>query len=194
MRAYTPDQGRLMLVDFRREMYETVPEEYRLGYAVSADPLRQMVTGAAKAIANRVPSADITPDRLRLRDWWSGPELFVLVDDYDLVHGSLSAHPFAAVLDHLAQGAEIGLHIIVARSANGAGRGLSDQLLRKLQDVNTPAVLLSCPPTEGYLFGGTKPKVLPTGRALHITRRRTVQLQTPLLDPDGPTPQNGHSG
>ncbi|WP_420709669.1 MULTISPECIES: type VII secretion protein EccCa [unclassified Streptomyces] len=194
MRAYTPDQGRLMLVDFRREMYETVPEEYRLGYAVSADPLRQMVTGAAKAIANRVPSADITPDRLRLRDWWSGPELFVLVDDYDLVHGSPSAHPFAAVLDHLAQGAEIGLHIIVARSANGAGRGLSDQLLRKLQDVNTPAVLLSCPPTEGYLFGGTKPKVLPTGRALHITRRRTVQLQTPLLDPDGPTPQNGHSG
>ncbi|MER5963487.1 type VII secretion protein EccCa [Streptomyces sp. NPDC002057] len=194
MRAYTPDQGRLMLVDFRREMYETVPEEYRLGYAVSADPLRQMVTGAAKALANRVPSADITPDRLRLRDWWSGPELFVLIDDYDLVNGSMSAHPFAAVLDHLAQGAEIGLHVIVARSANGAGRGLSDQLLRKLQDVNTPAVLLSCPPTEGYLFGGTKPKVLPTGRALHITRRRTVQLQTPLLDPDGQTPQNGHDG
>ncbi|MBW5485632.1 type VII secretion protein EccCa [Streptomyces bambusae] len=194
MRAYTPDQGRIMLVDFRREMYGTVPEEYRLGYAVSADPLRQMVTGAANALANRVPSADITPDRLRARDWWSGPELFVIVDDYDLVGGSMSAHPFAAVLDHLAQGAEIGLHVIVARSANGAGRGLSDQLLRKLQDVNTPAVLLSCPPSEGYLFGSTKPKVLPAGRALHITRRRTVQLQTPLLDPDGQNPQNGTQG
>ncbi|MFD3945149.1 type VII secretion protein EccCa [Streptomyces sp. NPDC058579] len=194
MRAYTPDQGRIMLVDFRREMYETVPEEYRLGYAVSADPLRQMITGAGKAIANRVPSADITPDRLRARDWWSGPELFVIVDDYDLVGGTMSAHPFAAVLDHLAQGAEIGLHVIVARSANGAGRGLGDQLLRKLQDVNTPAVLLSCPPSEGYLFGNTKPKVLPAGRALHITRRRTVQLQTPLLDPDGHDPQNGIPG
>ncbi|WP_370531769.1 type VII secretion protein EccCa [Streptomyces venezuelae] len=192
MRAYTPDRARLMLVDFRRELYETVPEEYRLGYAVSLDPLRQMITGAGKAIANRVPAADITPDRLRRRDWWSGPELFVLVDDYDLVNGSMTSHPFAAVLDNLAQGAEIGLHIIVARSANGAGRGLSDPLLRRLQDVNTPAVLLSCPTTEGYLFGGTKPKVLPAGRAQHVTRRRTVQLQTPLLDAHGRTPQNGH--
>ncbi|WP_406368032.1 type VII secretion protein EccCa [Streptomyces sp. NBC_01546] len=194
MRAYTPDQARIMLVDFRREMYETVPEEYRLGYAVSADPVRQMVTGAARALANRVPSADITPDRLRARDWWSGPELFVIVDDYDLVGSAVSAHPFAAVLDHLAQGVEIGLHVIVARSANGAGRAMGDQLLRKLQDVNTPAVLLSCPPTEGYLFGGTKPKVLPAGRALHITRRRTVQLQTPLLDPDSQNPQIGTDG
>ncbi|RSS68498.1 type VII secretion protein EccCa [Streptomyces sp. WAC06614] len=195
MRAYAPDRARFMLVDFRREMYATVPEEYRLGYAVSADPARQMVTGAANALANRLPSADITPDRLKLRDWWSGPELFLIVDDYDLIGGSMSAHPFAAVLDHLAQGAEIGLHLIVARSANGAGRGLSDPLLRKLQDVNTPAVLLSCPPAEGYLFGGTKPKVLPAGRALHITRRRTVQLQTPLLGPEGSQPsQNGAEG
>ncbi|MFJ3902984.1 type VII secretion protein EccCa [Streptomyces sp. NPDC090025] len=191
MTAYTPDEARIMLVDYRRELYETVPEAYRLGYAVAADPLRKMIAGAAKAMGGRVPSADITPDRLKLRDWWTGPELFIIVDDYDLVSGGMQ-HPFQPVLEHLAQGAEVGLHIIVARSANGAGRIGGDPLLRRMQEVNTPGVLMSCPPSEGYVFGNTKPRVLTPGRALHITRRRTVQLQTPYLDPD--TPQNGTDG
>ncbi|MFJ9608047.1 type VII secretion protein EccCa [Kitasatospora sp. NPDC101176] len=182
--AYRPDEARIMLIDYRRVLQEAVPQEYRLGHAVSVDVLRQIVDGAARAMANRLPGADIAPARLRLRDWWEGPELFIVVDDYELVSGSpggYGSHPFEPLLDYLAQGAELGLHLIVARSANGVGRASSDQLLRRLAEVNTPAVLLSCPPSEGYLFGDTKPRVLPAGRGLYITRRRTVQLQTAVV-------------
>lgn len=184
MKAYTPAEARIMLIDFRRELYDTIPEAYRLGYAVSVDSVREIVDGAAKAMKNRVPSADISPAQLKLRDWWQGPELFILVDDYDLVSTSSGAHPFAPVLDYLAQGTEIGLHLIVARGANGASRGLSDPLLRKIQEVNSPAVLLSCPPSEGFLFGNFKPRQLHPGRGFYITRRRTVQVQTGLLPED----------
>ncbi|WP_345702097.1 type VII secretion protein EccCa [Kitasatospora terrestris] len=176
--AYTPSEARIMLVDYRRGLYDAVPEEYRLGYAVAVDKLRQIVDGASRAMKNRVPSADITPARLRLRDWWTGPELFVLVDDYDLVGANSSSHPFAALLEYLSQGTEIGLHLVVARGANGIGRGLSDPLLRKLQEVNSPALLMSCPPSEGFLFGNVRPRPLATGRGSYITRRRTVQVQT----------------
>ncbi|WP_407916403.1 type VII secretion protein EccCa [Kitasatospora sp. NE20-6] len=179
--AYQPAEARIMLVDFRRELYESVPEEYRLGYAVGVDVLRQVVDGAARAMKVRVPNQEINPAQLKLRDWWTGPELFIVVDDYDLVSGSAASHPFAAVLEYLAQGTELGLHLVVARSANGAGRAMSDPLLRKLQEVNTPALLLSCPASEGYMFGSVKPRQLPAGRALHITRRRTVQVQTALV-------------
>ena len=188
MKAYTPAQARIMLVDFRRELFETVPQEYRLGYAVSVDNTREIVNGATNAMKNRVPSADIPPAQLKLRDWWQGPELFVLVDDYDLVSTSSGTHPFAPILDYLAQGAEIGLHLIVARGANGASRGLNDPLLRKIQEVNSPAVLLSCPPSEGLMFGNLKPRQLAPGRGFYITRRRTVQVQTGLLAEDPPTP------
>lgn len=192
--AYTPSEARIMLVDYRRELYDSVPEEYRLGYAVAVDMLRQIVDGASRAMKNRIPSADITPARLKLRDWWEGPELFILVDDYDLVGTGSGAHPFAALLDDLAQGSEIGLHLVVARGANGIGRALGDPLLRKLQEVNSPSLLLSCPPSEGYLFGNLKPRQFPAGRGLYITRRRTVQVQTGRLaaaegeplDPSGP--------
>ncbi|MFG2910196.1 type VII secretion protein EccCa [Kitasatospora sp. NPDC048286] len=197
-RAYRPDEARIMLVDYRRVLQGAVPPEYRLGHAVAVDVLRQIVDGAARAMANRLPGADIAPERLRLRDWWEGPELFILVDDYELVSGSpggMHAHPFAPLLEHLAQGTELGLHLIVARSANGVGRASSDQLLRKLEEVNTPALLLSCPPSEGFLFGNTKPLALPPGRALHITRRRTVQVQTALVDDgDGGVAGSGGNG
>ncbi|MFJ1751863.1 type VII secretion protein EccCa [Kitasatospora sp. NPDC088134] len=191
--AYTPAEARIMLVDFRRGLYESVPEEYRLGYAVAVDVLKQVVTGAARAMTARLPGEEISPARLRLRDWWTGPELFVLVDDYDLVPAQPGgAHPFAPVLDFLAQGTELGLHLIVARSANGVGRAYNDPLLRRLQEVNTPVALLSCPPSEGTLFGSVKPRQLPPGRALHITRRRTVQLQTALLPPPEPEDDPDH--
>ncbi|MEU1288605.1 type VII secretion protein EccCa [Kitasatospora sp. NPDC005856] len=184
--AYTPAEARIMLIDFRRGLFDFVPEEYRVGHAVAVDVLKQVVQGAARAMEGRVPGEDITPARLRLRDWWTGPELFVVVDDYDLITAPITGHPFAPLLDHLAQGTELGLHLIVARSANGAARAMSDPLMRRLLDVNTPAVLLSCPPSEGVLFGSVKPRELPPGRALHISRRRTVQLQTARApEPEG---------
>ncbi|MFE4973713.1 type VII secretion protein EccCa [Kitasatospora sp. NPDC056651] len=187
--AYTPAEARIMLIDFRRGLFDFVPEEYRLGHAVAVDVLKQVVQGAARAMEGRVPGESITPARLKLRDWWTGPELFIVVDDYDLITAPITGHPFAPLLDHLAQGTELGLHLIVARSANGAGRAMSDPLMRRLLDVNTPAVLLSCPPSEGVLFGSVKPRELPPGRALHISRRRTVQLQTARVPEPVPGPQ-----
>ncbi|WP_145882072.1 type VII secretion protein EccCa [Streptomyces sp. BK340] len=185
-RAYTPEEARVMLVDYRRELYDAVPDEYRLGYAVSVDIVRQLVDGTTRAMHTRLPKAEISPAQLRRRDWWTGPELFVVIDDYDLVATNSGTHPFGPLLEYLAQGTELGLHLIIARSANGAARAMGDPLLRRLQEVNTPAVLFSCPPSEGYLFGNVKPRQLHTGRALHITRRRTIQLQTGLLTEQEP--------
>ncbi|WPW33669.1 type VII secretion protein EccCa [Streptomyces atratus] len=186
---YTPAEARVLLIDYRRGLLESVPESHRLGYAVSVDVLKQAVDGIARAMKERLPGADISPAQLKRRDWWSGPQVFLVVDDYDMVSGGNMSNHFGPLLDYLAQGAELGLHLIVARSANGAARAMNDPLLRRLLEVNTPAALLSCPPSEGYLFNDTKPRQLPPGRAQLITRRGVVQVQTPLLpdqDPESP--------
>ena len=72
----------------------------------------------------RVPGPEIAPSRMRLCDWWNGPRLFILVDDYDMVSGGPVHHPFAPLVDHLALGWEVGMHVIVARSAAVLGDGL----------------------------------------------------------------------
>lgn len=175
---YTPAEARILLVDYRRDLVDAVPPEYRLGHAVSIDALKELVSGAARAIKLRVPGADISPARMRQCDWWEGPRLFVLVDDYDMVGAGPGNNPFLPLLDHLPLGYEVGLHMVVARSASGAGRGLNEALLRRMTEVNSPGLLLSCPPTEGYFFGNVKPRVLPKGRAMRIARRKVVLVQT----------------
>ncbi|MFF3820015.1 type VII secretion protein EccCa [Streptomyces bluensis] len=185
MARYSPAEARIMVVDYRRELVEAVPDEYRLGHAISIDALKELVDGAARAIRTRLPGPDIAPSRMRLCDWWTGPRLFVLVDDYDMVGGGGPLNqPFSPLMDHLALGYEVGLHMVVARSAAGAGRGLNDPLLRRMQEVNTPGILLSCPPTEGYLFGNVKGRILVPGRGVRIARRKTVQIQTALVGPE----------
>lgn len=181
-RRYGPTEARVMVTDYRRRLAGAVPEAHRLGYAVGPAQLQEMVGGSARAMADRVPGPDIAPERLAKRDWWKGPRLFVVIDDYELI-GSGGPDAFAPLLPYLAQGTEVGLHIIVARSANGASRSMmTDQLLRRLVEANTPVLQLSCPPTEGQIITGTKPRLLPPGRGLYITRRSTVQIQTALRD------------
>ncbi|MFJ4895953.1 type VII secretion protein EccCa [Streptomyces sp. NPDC088788] len=182
MERFTPEEARIMVVDYRRDLIEAIPDEYRLGHAISIEALKDLIDGAARAVRTRVPGEDITPARMRLCDWWTGPRLFILIDDYDMVGTGIGNTPFDPLLPHLALGHEVGLHMVVARSAAGASRGLSEHLLRRLQEVNTPALLLSCPPTEGYLIGNIKGRTLPAGRALHVVRRKATQVQTALVD------------
>jgi hypothetical protein len=52
---------------------------------VAAASLLAEVRGA---LNTRLPPPDLTPDQLRSRSWWSGSDLFLIVDDYDLVAGT----------------------------------------------------------------------------------------------------------
>jgi DNA segregation ATPase FtsK/SpoIIIE, S-DNA-T family len=179
---YPVDQARIMLADYRRDLYEAIPKERQLGYAVSGMVLKQNIGDVVASLRARVPGPDITPERLALRDWWHGPRLFVLVDDYDLVSSGTDS-PLSPLLDLLPLGAEIGLHLIVARSTANGGRGMMDPLMRRLWEINTPALLFSCPRGEGMFLGDVRPQTLPTGRAQYLTRRRGVSIvQTGVVD------------
>ncbi|MEU3521810.1 type VII secretion protein EccCa [Streptomyces sp. NPDC006654] len=183
--TFTPAEARILVVDYRRELVEAIPQEYQLGHAVSVDQLRELLKGVGKALKERTPGQDISPARMRKADWWSGPRLFVLVDDYDLVAQPMQT-PFEPLLEHLPLGYEVGVHMVVARAAAGAMRGVNDPLVRRLLEVNSPGLLMSCPPSEGVVFGSVKPRVLPPGRGMYITRRSTVQIQTALVDTEEP--------
>ncbi|WP_242423557.1 type VII secretion protein EccCb, partial [Frankia sp. EI5c] len=180
---FSPAQARILAVDYRRRLFDDIPPQYRLGNAMSADTTEAAVRDALGGLAPRLPGADITPERLRAGDWWSGPVLFVLVDDYDLLAGH--ENPMARLVRVLPQGGDIGLHVVLARAASGVMRMSMDPLLRRLQELNTPDIALSCPRGEGPLLGGARPRIMPPGRALLCTRRGSQLIQTGLVAPAG---------
>ncbi|MFC5219730.1 type VII secretion protein EccCa [Streptomyces coerulescens] len=186
---YGPDEARILLADPGRGLLADVPEEYRVGYVVDNDALGQLAESAALSVSKRLPGADVTPEQLAKRDWWQGPQLFVLIDDYDLFSAAPGApSPTAPLVRLLAQGAQIGLHLIVARSTSGAMRAVMDPLIRRLWELGNPALLFSYPKEEGRFIGEAKPRTLPAGRAQLVTRRTVGLVQTGLVPaPPAPT-------
>ncbi|MEV7325861.1 type VII secretion protein EccCa [Streptomyces sp. NPDC093970] len=185
---YGPDEARILLADPGRGLLKDVPEEYRVGYVVDTDGLGRLAQSAAVSVSKRQPGADITPEQLERRDWWTGPLLFVLVDDYDLFSGTPgSPSPMAPLVPLLAQGAHIGLHLVVARSTSGAMRSMMDPLIRRMWELGSPALLFSYPKEEGKFIGEARPRTLPAGRAQFVTRRTVKLVQTGLV-PAGPVP------
>jgi S-DNA-T family DNA segregation ATPase FtsK/SpoIIIE len=182
---YGPAAAKILLGDAQRELDGAVPEAYRIGYGITADAVHELAGKASVSLQKRVPGSDIPADRLRARDWWAGPQVFLVIDDHDLL--SLSPGR-GSVLDPLlpllAQGVHIGLHVVVARSTSGAVRAMMDPVLRRLWELGTPGVLLSYPKEEGKFLGEAKPRKLPPGRAQLVTRRGVRLIQTGYLDPD----------
>jgi S-DNA-T family DNA segregation ATPase FtsK/SpoIIIE len=187
---YSSDQARVMFADFRRELHDCIPQESQINYTVATDALSGSLSEAATLLNRRVPGPEITPDRLRKRDWWTGGRLFIIMDDFELTEGGGMGDPLSPLLQLIPHGADIGLHLIIARSTAGASRSMMNQVLRRMWELGTPAMLFSCPKDEGVFLGNVRPRTLPQGRAQFINRRRGVRLvQTPLLP--GGSPKQG---
>ena len=88
-----------------------------------------MINDSREALVARLPPSDLTPAQLRTRSWWKGAELFLIIDDYDLVAGA--TNPLLPIAELIPQARDIGLHVIVARSAGGASRAMFDPVIQR---------------------------------------------------------------
>ena len=113
--------------------------------------------------------------QLRARSWWSGAEVFVVVDDHDLLTTG-SGSPLQGLPPLLAQARDVGLHLVVARRAGGAARAWHEPVTQTVRDLGSPGLLLSGRPEEGPLLGGLRPAPAPPGRGRLVTRDRGVEV------------------
>jgi S-DNA-T family DNA segregation ATPase FtsK/SpoIIIE len=171
----TPDEARIILVDYRRSLLGALNSPHQIGYGTSAPVTTDLVRQVVTAMRDRLPGPTVTPEQLRDRSWWTGPDLYLLVDDYDLVAGG-TPNPLTPLLEYLAQGRDIGLRLIVTRRVGGASRAIFDPVLARLRELAVPGVLMSGPREEGAIFGNVRPQPLPPGRGILVDRRFGTEL------------------
>jgi len=179
---HTPEEARLIVIDYRRSLLDVADTEHRIGYAASSSAAASLINDATEAMVKRLPPADLTPAQLRTRSWWSGSDLYLIVDDYDLVTGV--TNPLQPLIDLIPQARDIGLHVVLARSAGGAGRAIYEPVLQRLREMGSPALIMSGNKDEGALFG-VKPHSLPPGRGYLSSRRGEPLLTQVALADDG---------
>jgi S-DNA-T family DNA segregation ATPase FtsK/SpoIIIE len=178
---YAPEEAKIVLADPSRQLDGEVPESYQAGYAITGESLKELAGQASVSLTPRVPDQSITADRLRRRDWWSGPRLFMVIDDYQLLAMG-GGSPLDPLLSLVAQGVHIGFHLVIARSTSGAMRALSDPVVRRMWELGSPGVLFSYPKEEGKFLGEAAPRKLPPGRAQLVTRRGVRLIQTASVE------------
>ncbi|TDB86482.1 type VII secretion protein EccCb, partial [Micromonospora fluostatini] len=175
-RRFTPEQARVILVDYRRSLLGAIDDlPHLIGYGTAAAHTTDLVESSAGYLQQRIPGPEVTPTQLRERSWWSGPELFVLVDDYDLV-ASGPANPLRALEEFLPQARDVGLHLVLARRSGGAARAQFEPIVQRLRELATAGLVMTGSPDEGPLVGPVRPGPLPPGRGRLVTRREGVRL------------------
>jgi len=172
--AYSDEDAKLIFVDYRRSLLDFSEVPHQIGYATSSVTASALLGDARQALLKRLPPPDLSPGQLRERSWWSGPDLFVIVDDYELV--ASSANPLLTLSELLPQARDIGLHVVLARSAGGAGRAMFEPVIQRMREMGSPGLIMSGSRDEGQLFGGVRPTALPAGRGYLVERRAGSRL------------------
>ena len=181
---YTPKEAAIILVDYRRTLLGFVDTPHLIGYAASSNQLQGIVRDVKNSLTGRLPGPDVTQEQLKNRSWWKGPDVFVVVDDYDLV-ATQSGNPLQPFSEFLAQAKDVGLHMVVARRTGGASRSTYDPVIGKLKEIASPGFIGSGSKDEGVLWGTVKPSAQPPGRGTIISRKLGQQrMQVAWIQPD----------
>jgi len=183
VRTHPSDAVQIEIVDFRRTLLGVVESAHLGGYSMSATTLSARVSHLLELLAARVPSEAVTQQQLRDRSWWSGPEIYLVIDDYDLV-ATATGNPLTPLADYLPHAKDLGLHVILARRSGGAARAMFDPVLARLRDLGCMGLMMSASADEGVLLGSVRPSSQPPGRGTLVTRGQPDQLiQVGWIDP-----------
>lgn len=175
------DAVRLVVLDQRRTHLGRIDDDLLAAYAGSTTAVADALRNTVATLKARMPAADVSPQELRERSWWSGPEIYLVIDDLDLVP-DVELHP---VIELLPYARDIGLHLVVARKSGGVGRALFSGVLAALSSEQPAALILSADKDDGVIFG-VRPSPQPPGRATFVTQgtaRGACQIALPD-DPD----------
>ncbi|WP_063915985.1 type VII secretion protein EccCa [Nocardia flavorosea] len=179
---FTPEQAKVLLIDYRRRHLDTAREEYMIGYLTSDRDLRDNIPGFAAKMAGRRPPDGVTAQQLKERSWWSGPEIFVFVDDYHMVAQRGQLNPLEPLRDIIVDARDTGFHLIAARNIAQADTAMYDPVLGQMKNINSSGLIMDGTKFDGMLIGDVKPTKQPTGRGIFVeplhSRKDLVQTAT----------------
>ncbi|WP_329258860.1 type VII secretion protein EccCa [Streptomyces sp. NBC_01478] len=172
---YDGSACKLFVVDNRRSLLGVTPTSHLAEYIPMSNQMQHHMDALADLMQRRTPTSDVTPQQLRDRSWWRGPQVFVIIDDYDLVSTS-SGNPLSGLTELLPFARDVGVRFVIARSTAGAGRAGYESFMQRMKELGAQGVVLAGDPAEGDLLGGVRPRPMPAGRGVFVSRKRGKPL------------------
>ncbi len=175
MQRYTPEQARVLLVDYRKTLLEFQRSEHLLAYASTPDQALEAAKQLDIAMEKRVAGMSQSEEQA-----WHGPRCYVVVDDYEGVAtpSPQTNNPLNTLESFLLAGQDIGMHLILARRVTELARTNYDPIFRSVKNTEAPGLLMRGDASEGRqaLHKQNISGDLPTGRGLYVSRNTAPML------------------
>ncbi|MGK2874696.1 MAG: FtsK/SpoIIIE domain-containing protein [Nocardioides sp.] len=169
----TDPTAQIVLVDPRGSLAGTVPPDQLLHH-LTFDHL----TGDHPAGSQSPPFDRVIADLSRYfssRPRRDGPAVWLLVDDHELVD-----QPMRALAASVQRSKDLGLRVVVSRSAGSASRALLDPFVESVDHAGAATLLLPGDPKLPPLPGGLRFTDGPPGRARMVSRVTSAAVQIAL--------------
>jgi len=158
MDVYGPEQAQFHVIDIARQMGRTFPREYVASYSLTASQARKNMLELVEKLQARKPpdDADLDPEAAATQRFWEGPELFVVIDNSELMPYNSSDFPFnpakvgGECISSLApQGEQLGLHVMYSAQLdqNYPTGSLMNPLWRPVRQNFSPTLILDGDPS-----------------------------------------------
>ncbi|GGL40588.1 type VII secretion protein EccCa [Nocardia jinanensis] len=183
---FTKDEARVLLIDYRRQHMDALPPEMMVGYLTSGRDLVENLPAVAQRLRTRRPPDEVTSQQLKERSWWTGPEIFVVVDDYHMVAQRGQMNPLDPLKDIIVDGRDTGFHLIAARNIAQADTAMYDSVLGQVKNLNSSGLIMDGTKMDGMLIGDAKPTKQPVGRGILVEPLTSTKdlVQSAWIPPD----------
>lgn len=175
--AFTPEEAQLHVVDLRRQLVGAISEPHTASHSVTiAAAVEAMRNLVGELQSRKHPSGTGSMEASTQRSW-VGPQLFVVVDNAEMLSHTSPSFPFGLVrpgaeplYEFALQGAELGLHIVYTAQLNQAYRTATAEnpLWRNVTGMSTPTLILSGDRDLGLVAGNVSARHQPPGKGLWV--------------------------
>ncbi|OPX07355.1 type VII secretion protein EccCa [Mycobacterium sp. AT1] len=159
----TRPRAQVWLVNPRRELLRVLDKDYLERFTYRNDEVGPWASQLNQILTARLPEAGLDVDA-SLAQRWTGPEIFLIVDDADRLPAGFDA-PLRELVPSANAAADVGLRVVYARRFGGwAGGGRADPLLGTMLQSNAPLLVMDSDGEEGYVRGRWKGHPMVPGR------------------------------
>jgi S-DNA-T family DNA segregation ATPase FtsK/SpoIIIE len=153
----------------------------RTGLVTNPMELAPIMVDVANALAARAPKGTESIEERRARSWWSGPEIFLFVDDAAMV-ANAAPMAFAPLAPHWGNAPQLGIHSLVACPMAVANRqlGAANSLPKLNNEAGGATLVMDGIKSEGPVLG-VRLGPRPPGRAVLLTNEGQEVIQTPVV-------------
>ncbi len=187
---YRPEEAQILVLDPRRTLLGVVQGPHLRDYAYTQTAIREAIKDLVAELDSRQPPPGTTQEEMMTKKFWTGAEIFVIVDDAGV--WSTMDNPLMMLGSHIEGARDTGLHVFAATAvANWNQVAIGSSVLGKLRASLAPTLILDGRRDAGKVVADIFAGPQRPGKATYYTRSGTTGALIGWSNPPAPPTQAG---